>query len=52
MIFNGKEIEFPAIAKISFYKVIETLEKQAKDKERMLHVLLKNYLKKVIKSRN
>jgi hypothetical protein len=34
MIFKGKEIEFPAIAKISFFKVIETLEKQAKDKDK------------------
>ncbi len=34
MIFNGKEIEFPAITKISFFKVIETLEQQAKDNDK------------------
>ena len=33
MIFNGQEIEFPAVTKISFFKVIETLEEQAKDKD-------------------
>jgi len=31
MIFNGQEIEFPAITKISFFKVIEMLEQQVKD---------------------
>lgn len=31
MIFNGKKIPFPAITQISFFKVIESLKKQAND---------------------
>jgi len=31
MIFNGKKIAFPAITKVSFFKVLESLEKQSKD---------------------
>ena len=34
MIYNGKEVEFPAVMQISFYKVIETLEQMAKDKDK------------------
>ncbi len=34
MIYNGKEVEFPAIMQISFFKVIETLEQMAKDKDK------------------
>lgn len=33
MIYNGKEIEFPAVTHISFFKVIEALEEIAKGKE-------------------
>jgi hypothetical protein len=33
MIFNGKEIPFPAIGKISFYKILETLETKTNDKD-------------------
>ena len=35
MIYNGKEVAFPAIMQVSFFKLIEELEKQAhsKDKE-------------------
>lgn len=33
MIFNGKEIEFPAIAKVSFYAVIDSIREMSKDKE-------------------
>ncbi len=34
MIYNGKEIEFPAVTQISFYKVIETLDQMAKDSDK------------------
>ena len=34
MIYNGKEVEFPAVMQISFYKVIESLEQMAKDKDK------------------
>lgn len=30
MIYNGKEVEFPAVMQISFFKIIETLELTAK----------------------
>ncbi|MEM6737486.1 MAG: hypothetical protein AAF620_15605, partial [Bacteroidota bacterium] len=33
MIYNGKEVEFPAVMQVSFFKVIETLEQMAKDKD-------------------
>jgi hypothetical protein len=33
MIFNGKEVDFPAITKVSFTKVFEVLEKLAGNKE-------------------
>ncbi|TDI66217.1 MAG: GAF domain-containing protein [Bacteroidetes bacterium] len=33
MIYNGKEVEFPAVMQISFFKVIETLEQMAKDSD-------------------
>ena len=33
MIYNGKEIEFPAVMQISFNKLIETLEQMAQDKD-------------------
>ena len=34
MIYNGKEVEFPAIMQISFFKVVETLEVMAKDADK------------------
>ena len=34
MIFNGKEIPFPAVTKISFFKLIETLEQQASNPDK------------------
>lgn len=34
MIYNGKEVEFPAVMQISFFKVIETLEQMAQDKDK------------------
>ena len=30
MVYNGKEIEFPALMQVSFFKLIEALESQAK----------------------
>ena len=33
MIYNGKEIEFPAIMQVSFFKLIETLEEQLKGED-------------------
>ena len=34
MIYNGKEVEFPAVMQISFFKVIETLEQMVKDSDK------------------
>ncbi|WP_424961221.1 GAF domain-containing protein [Ekhidna sp.] len=34
MIYNGKEVEFPAIMQVSFFKLIEQLEKQANSKDK------------------
>ncbi len=34
MIYNGKEVEFPAVMQISFFKVLETLEQMAKDSDK------------------
>lgn len=34
MIYNGKEVAFPAVMQISFFKVIETLEQMAKDADK------------------
>ena len=33
MIYNGKEVEFPAVMQVSFFKAIETLEVMSKDKD-------------------
>ncbi len=33
MLYQGQEIQFPAVTKISFYKVINELEEQAKSKD-------------------
>ena len=33
MIYNGKEVEFPAVMQISFFKAIEALEKMANDED-------------------
>lgn len=49
MIYNGKEVEFPAIMKISFYKVIETLETMVKDKDKDVAAYGKELLKVVDK---
>lgn len=47
MILNGKEVDFPAICKISFYKVIEGLEQQAKDPDENISNFAQNLLKEV-----
>jgi hypothetical protein len=47
MILNGNEVDFPAICKISFYKVIEGLEQQAKDADANVATFAKNLLKEV-----
>lgn len=45
MIFNGKEIPFPAIGKISFYKVLENLETKTSDKDPFVADAAKRLLK-------
>ncbi|MEM0939716.1 MAG: GAF domain-containing protein [Bacteroidota bacterium] len=47
MIYNGKEIEFPAIMQISFFKLIEHLEKQANGEEDGAASYAKELLKEV-----
>lgn len=47
MILNGKKIDFPAICKISFFKVIEGLEKQILDEDKNVAVFAQNLLKQV-----
>ncbi|MEM1405763.1 MAG: hypothetical protein AAGG59_03230, partial [Bacteroidota bacterium] len=49
MIYNGKEVEFPAVMQISFFKVIETLEQMAKDKDKDTAVYAQQLLKEVEK---
>jgi len=44
MIFNGRKIEFPAITKISFAKVFESLETAAKDKDQAVANYAKHLL--------
>lgn len=34
MIYNGREIEFPAITQMSFFKLVETLEKQVNGEDK------------------
>lgn len=45
MIFNGEEVEFPAVMQVSFNKVIETLEEQAKSED----LAIANYSKELLK---
>jgi len=47
MIFNGKEVPFPAITKISFFKVIESLELMSKDKDLNVASFAENLLKEI-----
>lgn len=49
MIYNGKEIEFPAIMQISFFKVIESLEQMALDKDKTTSSYAKELLKEIEK---
>ncbi|MEO1052435.1 MAG: GAF domain-containing protein [Bacteroidota bacterium] len=49
MIYNGKEVEFPAVMQISLFKVIETLEQMAKDKDKGTSDYAKNLLQEVEK---
>ncbi|MDN5202435.1 GAF domain-containing protein [Fulvivirgaceae bacterium BMA10] len=45
MIYNGKEIEFPAILRVSFFKVFEKLEELAKDPDKNVA----NYAQQLLK---
>ena len=49
MILNGKKVDFPAVCKISFYKVIEGLEQQAEDPDENVATFAKNLLEEVNK---
>ena len=49
MIYNGKKIEFPAIMQISFYKVIESLELMADDKDKTAAHYAQQLLKEIEK---
>ena len=44
MLYQGKEIEFPAVTKISFFKVVEVLEQQAKSKDKNVASYAQNLL--------
>ncbi|MCG8309014.1 MAG: GAF domain-containing protein [Cytophagales bacterium] len=47
MILNGKKVDFPAVCKISFYKVIEGLEQQVKDKDKNVASFAQNLLEEL-----
>ncbi|MFT5070673.1 MAG: hypothetical protein ACI8V8_000634, partial [Chitinophagales bacterium] len=47
MIFNGREVLFPSVSKISFYKIYESLEQQCKDSDPNVAAFAKNLLKEV-----
>lgn len=49
MIYNGEEVEFPAIMQVSFFKLIEQLENQAKSKDKGTAEYAKDLLKEVEK---
>ncbi len=49
MIFNGKEVPFPAIGKISFFKIIENIESKVNDEDPIVAETAKNILKEVEK---
>lgn len=49
MIYNGKEVEFPAIMHVSFFKLIEQLETMAKSKDLGQSNYAKDLLKEVEK---
>jgi len=47
MLFNGKNIPFPSIPKISFFKVIEKLEEMKTDKDPAVAIYAKTLLQEV-----
>ncbi len=49
MIYNGKEVEFPAIMQVSFFKLIEQLEELVKSKNAGQAAYAKDLLKEVEK---
>ena len=49
MIYNGKEVKFPAIMQVSFFKHIEALEEQAKNGDEITAAYAKSLLKEVEK---
>jgi len=49
MIYNGREIAFPAVMQVSFYKLIETLEQMAQDKDKAAAIYAKDLLLEVEK---
>ncbi len=49
MIYNGKEVEFPAVMQVSFFKAIETLESMAKDSDAATSNYANELLKEVQK---
>ena len=49
MIYNGKEVEFPAVMQISFFKAIEALEKMANDEDEAVGHYAQTLLKEVEK---
>lgn len=49
MIYNGKEVEFPAVMQISFFKAIEALEKMTKDEDDAVSHYAQTLLKEVEK---
>jgi len=49
MILNGERVDFPAICKISFYKVIEQLEMQTQDEDENVAVFARNLLEEANK---
>ncbi len=49
MIYNEREVEFPAVMQISFFKVIDTLQELAKGKDKSAANYAKDLLKEVEK---
>jgi len=49
MIFNGKEVPFPAIGKISFFKLLENIEEKTNDVDPIIADVAKNLLKEAEK---
>ncbi len=49
MIYNGKEVEFPAVMQVSFFKVIETIKELAQDADKDTSNYAKSILNEVEK---